>query len=163
MKLFRQIKQNKIKGEIFLHSMPGRNENLDEVIVELKNHDISKIICLAEKSEIQYKSKDYLEAVNNGQLSNIPIIYNPVSDFGIPTGDKALLEYESALKQAYEQLKTENILIHCAGGIGRTGTFSIILLRMIGYSLEEAKRITLVTGSHSEVQEQKDFCRNYIV
>ena len=161
MGLFRQIKQNITKGNIFLHSMPGLYETLDEVKKELNDHDITQIFCLTNKSEIRAYSADYLEAVENSQLDSIRIIYNPVQDYGIPVDDKMLSDYHTTLIKAYEHLKVGNILVHCTGGIGRTGTFSVILLRMIGYTLDEALQITRNNGSGPESSEQKDFCKNY--
>lgn len=161
MGLFRQIKQNMTKGNIFLHSMPGLYETLDKVKKELIDHHITQIFCLTNKSEIRVYSPDYLPAVENNQLDGICIIYNPVPDYGIPAPDKMLSDYHTTLIKAYEHLKVGNILVHCTGGIGRTGTFSVILLRMIGYTLEEALQITGNKGSGPESSEQKDFCNNY--
>ena len=161
MGLFRQIKQNMTKGNIFLHSMPGLYEPLDEVIRELNEHDVTQIFCLTNKSEILTYSPDYFQAVENSQLDGIHIIYNPVPDFGIPVDDRMLSDYHITLIKASEHLKVGNILVHCTGGIGRTGTFSVILLRIIGYTLDEALQMTRNHGSGPESSEQKDFCRNY--
>jgi protein-tyrosine phosphatase len=128
---------------------------------ELNDHDITQIFCLTNKSEIRAYSSDYLEAVENSQFESIRIIYNPVQDYGIPVDDKMLSDYHTTLIKAYEHLKVGNILVHCTGGIGRTGTFSVILLKMIGYTLDEALQITRNNGSGPESSEQKDFCKNY--
>jgi protein-tyrosine phosphatase len=69
--------------------------------------------------------------------------------------------YKSALEVSSQALKTGNILIHCAGGIGRTGTFTIILLKKLGFSFEEALKITNDAGSNPETPEQIEFCKNY--
>lgn len=92
---------------------------------------------------------------------DIPIVYNPVPDYGIPVIKKDVSEYESTLTDSYQTLKAGNILIHCAGGIGSTGTFAVILLKIVGYSFEEALKITNNAGSDSETPEQIEFCRNY--
>ncbi len=134
---------------------------MDEVLKELKDHDVTAIFCLTNKSEIRVYSPDYFQALENGRLNDVSIIYNPVPDYGIPVDDKALSDYHTTLMKAYEHLKAGNILIHCTGGIGRTGTFSVILLRMIGYTLDEALQITRNNGSGPESPEQKDFCQNY--
>jgi protein-tyrosine phosphatase len=161
VELFRQINQNKIKGNIFLHSLPGLYETLEEVNKELQEYDITKIFCLTSKPEIRVYSPEYLKALENGQLDNTDIIYNPVPDFGIPESEKTLSDYYTTLSKAYEHLKVGNILVHCTGGIGRTGTFAVILLRIIGYAVKEALQITRNNGSGPESPEQKDFCQNY--
>ena len=96
-----------------------------------------------------------------GKLDKNRIIYNPVPDYNIPVKENDLLQYESSLMKSYETLKAGNVLIHCAGGIGRTGTFAVILLRMYGYTFEEALQIVKEAGSSPETPEQIEFCNNY--
>jgi len=120
-----------------------------------------KIVCLTDKTEIEEKSPEYLSSIDDGKLADIPVVYNPVPDYGIPVGMNDISEYESTLLGSYQTLKAGNILIHCAGGYGRTGTFAIMLLKIIGFSFEEAFKITIEAGSKPETPEQIEFCRNY--
>jgi len=157
----RRLNQDITYGKIYLHSMPGRYEKLDEFEKEVKKLNLYKIICLIDKTEIEEKSPEYLRSIDEGQLSGIPIVHNPVPDYGIPIEANDISEYESTLLGSSQILKAGNILIHCAGGIGRTGTFAIMLLKIIGFSFEEALKITIEAGSKPETPEQIEFCRNY--
>ena len=157
----RQLKQDKTYGKIYLHSMPGRYEKLDKLIEELNKLNLYEIVCLADKKEIEEKSPDYLSSVEAGKLDKNRITYNPVSDYGVPVKENDLKRYESTLMKIYETLKAGNVLIHCAGGIGRTGTFAVILLRMYGYTFEEALEIAQEAGSNPETPDQIEFCKNY--
>jgi protein-tyrosine phosphatase len=141
--------------------MPGRYEDLDMLTDELIKKEIHTIICLTDKEEIKEKSPQYLNAIETGKLQNINIIYNPVSDYQIPTDKQSLEKYESTLHKAFHLLRSENILIHCAGGVGRTGTFTVIFLRMLGFPYEEALKITKDSGSGPENPEQQNFSRDY--
>ena len=53
----------------------------------------------------------------------------------------------------------ENVstLIHYAGGIGRTGIFAVMLLKTLGFSFEEALKITNDAGSDPATQEQMGY------
>ncbi len=163
MKPLRKIGQKKIKGDIFLHSLPGLNEDLDEFMGQLNSFNIKRIICLADKSEVEKSSPKYMHSIYYGHHGDIYICYCPCPDLDIPKGENSLLVYKKGLTQAFESLKTGNILVHCKGGVGRTGTFAIILLRKIGFSFEEALQLARDGGSNPEVEEQLDFCRNYEV
>jgi len=157
----RKLKQNITKGKIYLHSMPGRKEKLETIKDELITNKISVIICLASKEEIKEKSPEYLQAVEDGKLEDIEIIYSPVEDFQIPTDKESLSRYESTLHRAFKESAYGNVLIHCAGGIGRTGTFVLIFLRMLGFSYEESLAVTNESGSGPETPDQLNFCKSY--
>ena len=157
----RQINQNRTYGKIYLHSMPGRYEKFDEFEKEVKKLNLYKIVCLTDTTEIEEKSPEYLPSINNGKLNNTLINYNPVPDYSIPTKVNDFLDYELTLIMSYQALMAGNILIHCAGGIGRTGTFAVILLQIIGFSFKEALKITQEAGSNPETPEQLEFCRYY--
>jgi len=159
MVLPRKIEQSAVKGDIFLHSMPGKNEDLVLFMEELKVLNIHRIICLTDKSELEKKSPHYLKAVYYGHYDDIYITYNPNPDFGVPEEEKDLLNYQNGLKEALGTLQNGNILIHCAGGVGRTGTFAVILLQKIGYSFSEALKLVRDAGSNPGEGEQLEFCK----
>ena len=161
----RKINQKKSKGDIYLHSMPGKNEDLKDFMNELKKLGVQRIFCLTDKKEIESKSPHYLEAVYYGHYDGIYITYCPSPDFGIPKKEKDLLTYDKAIHEAFNILNHEkgHILIHCQGGIGRTGTFATILMRKLGFSFEQAIKATNASGSNPGNEEQIDFCRNYTI
>jgi protein-tyrosine phosphatase len=161
MELPRKINQNRIKGDIFLHSMPGKNEKLEEIMDQLKKLKVEQIFCLSDKTEIEKKSPEYLQAVQSGHYDDLYITYSPNRDCGFPESEKDLMNYKKTLAEAMTRLKSGNIMIHCKGGVGRTGTFAVILLRMIGYTYEEALQKTKEAGALPSFPEQQSFCKNY--
>lgn len=150
----RQLNQDNTYGKIYLHSMPGRYEKIDEFEKEIKKLNLYEIICLTDKTEIKEKSPEYLRSVEAGKLGDRKIDYNPVPGFGIPVEEKDISRYKSTLNSTYQTLKAGSILIHCASGIGRTGTFSVMLLKIIGFPFEEALKITNEAGSNPETRNK---------
>jgi protein tyrosine phosphatase len=57
-----------------------------------------------------------------------------VSDCENGDGNTQLSDYKSELRDSVNQLGSGNIIIHCAVGVGRTGTFALILLRKVTLS-----------------------------
>lgn len=161
MKDLRKIQQNKLKGDIYLHSMPGLNEDLTEIMDLLKIKKIDRIICLTDKKEIQKKSPEYLPIVESGRYDDIIITYNPNPDFGLPETSTELDLYNKSLQSACNTLNKGNILIHCRGGVGRTGTFAAVLLRKLGYSFEKSIEMVNEAGSNPGTPVQSDFVRDY--
>jgi protein-tyrosine phosphatase len=88
-------------------------------------------------------------------------LFNPVADFGIPSSEQELAVYRKTILQAAELLENSNILIHCGAGIGRTGTFAVILLRRLGFDFETASTIVKNAGSDPETDEQRLFAKDF--
>ena len=158
---FRSIDSINVTGKIYLHSMPGRRENIEQFIKGCDAQNIAAIICLTDKPEIESKSPLYSPFVEAGNLEGILILYSPVEDFGVPTDDDSIARYKASIEQAVNYLKTGNILIHCGAGIGRTGTFAVVLLQRLGYTFEESYQLCLSAGSRPETPEQNEFCKTF--
>ncbi len=151
--MFRKLGTN-TNGNLYLHSMPGRYEALEQVWKAVEANQIASIICLASEKEIARKSPDYAAAITEGRIPAKRICF-PVPDFGIP-GD--VEGFYALARETAERLKSdENLLVHCAGGIGRTGMFAGCVLAALGQpqdALEES-------GSGPEDKEQEKIIRNF--
>lgn len=139
--------QTDTPGSLYLHSMPGRNESMADCIADLETFDIARIICLNSTEEILRKSPEYQQVIKSGKLPGEHISF-PVTDFGVP-GDRGLF-YVLARRVTAMLRDGENILVHCAGGIGRTGMFAGCILKMLGQPLENLR----ATGSYPETDAQ---------
>jgi Predicted protein-tyrosine phosphatase len=108
MKFFWIIK-DKLAGSSII-----RNEN---EIKELKEKGITSIVCLVEEHELTFKNiKEYEESLNK---YGIELKHYPIKDFSAPT-----LEYlVKIIKYLKDKIKeNKRVLVHCYGGLGRTGT-----------------------------------------
>ncbi|HSP15640.1 MAG TPA: dual specificity protein phosphatase family protein [Thermoanaerobaculia bacterium] len=151
--MFRPVPIAGVSGHLFLHSMPGRHELFDDAKAAIAGSRIQQVICLTPDFEIEEKSPHYAKAIAEG----VPWehVSHPVSDFGVPDDAPA---FERLARSVADSLKRgENVLVHCAAGIGRTGTFAVAVLCQLGYELHEARKIVYEAGSSAESQAQIEF------
>jgi len=146
--------QTNTQGILYLHSMPGRYEALEQFWKALNANQIASIVCLASDKEIKKKSPDYATAIAEGRIPVERICF-PVPDYGTPEDAEA---FYALAREVAERLKAgENLLVHCAGGIGRTGMFAGCVLAALGLpqdALEES-------GSGPEDEEQEKIIQNF--
>jgi len=155
MKGFRTL-HTQTKGTAYLHSMPGRYEPIDEIFKQIDALKINRIICLAGEAEIAKKSPDYARAISEGKVP-IKRISFPVPDYGTPENIHEF--YKLADNTANLLKEGENILVHCAGGIGRTGMFAGCLLKALGLPREFLEN----SGSGPEGLSQDEIIENFSV
>lgn len=148
MKPLREVKLN-LPGSLYLHSMPGKEETLSECFLALKEAGVDHIICLNPMPEIEAKSPDYAEAIQNNDIP-FGFIHFPLGDGGVPQDKAAFLD---AARDAAQKLKTgTSFMVHCKGGVGRTGTMASCIVAALGQPL------SLVTdaGGKAETDQQRE-------
>lgn len=138
-------------GEIWLGPMPGRDHILASDIAELQCRKINRIVSLTPSAEIAKKSPEYGAALANGL--GIDVTPFPIEDFGVPNDESALLEL--AAQVATDVRKGDRIFIHCAAGIGRTGTVASIVLAALGVGAADAAQLVAEAGSGPETEPQR--------
>lgn len=122
-------------------------------ISDLQKHlNISVIVNLCESSNAYYA---------RNLCNEMHVVYYPIVDYGIPKMD-TFVELINTLLQEYNSGK--NILVHCAGGRGRSSIVTACLYMRItscapDAALEHLKR-TRGYGC-PETQEQIDFITSY--
>jgi len=146
------------KGKLFLHSMPGTEESWFDFVSQLHEKRIEHIISLTPFNEIEKMSPDYANAIKKRTLS-INRIELPIKDYGIP---KDFDNFKQYIKKIAESLiKGENILMHCLGGIGRTGLTACCILQTLGLDQSDASERVKRSGSGAETLEQHNFIANF--
>ena len=154
---FRELKLPAgIAGRVYLHSMPGRARPFDLDRAEAERLRITAVVRLTSNHETEDRSPEYMDALRRG-LIGWEDLHLPIPDYGIP-GDMA--DFRLLLEGLLTRLREgERILIHCAAGIGRTGTMAAALLVGLGLDIEEAVRRVGAAGSHAEDLSQINFLR----
>ena len=71
------------RGRLFLHSMPGRFEEMDAFVSGIRSLEIGNLVCLTSEEEIAEKSPGYLAAIRENRLPCGRTAF-PLPDFGTP-------------------------------------------------------------------------------
>ena len=153
---FRRIQlRDHCSGDLYLHSMPGRNEPLETVWAALVELKIDRIICLAPDEELRRKSPLYASALG---ANTVPVDVHrfPITDLGAPDDYQAFLT--SVLNTA-RHLAGGIMLVHCGAGIGRTGRYVTGVLMALGIAKNVARDLVSDAGAGPERPAQEDALR----
>lgn len=140
-----------VPGRLYLHSMPGRYEPLQATLDAVRMKGISQVVCLTVLEEIDGKAPEYARALRRGDLPWQQHMF-PIVDFGVPSDRARFLELVHSMAAGLR--RGDNILLHCAAGIGRTGTVASCVLVALGLSPDAAAQAVHSAGSHAERPEQ---------
>lgn len=134
-------------GTLWLGSMPGRFERWADFLVEARQRDLAMVVCLAPGEEVASVSPAYWRAIAEGSL-DFRYLNLPVQNFGVP---RDLAAFRAGIEQIAASLQAgDSVMLHCAAGIGRTGTAAACLLKRLGLSREEALQRVRDAGSNPE-------------
>jgi protein-tyrosine phosphatase len=143
-----------VRGRLFLSSMPGRYRPFAHDLAEAEALGVATVLCLNPRDEIELKSPHYHAALNDGS-HGWRVLEHPIEDFRAPSRDQRFVEL---IDEVAEHLRGgESLMLHCAGGIGRTGTVSACILIALGMSPEEALAEIRRKGARPENKAQSDF------
>ena len=152
--MFRQVEiPARVTGKLLLHSMPGRYESIESVWNQLKKEAVSAIVCLAEKSEVHEKSFEYARALEGGTVP-CSVLPFEIPDRGAPEDRDAFWALACAVAKRLRL--GEAVLIHCAGGVGRTATLAVSVLLALGEPMTEARSVVARAGSTVETAPQSE-------
>ena len=157
-----------VNGKVILTSFPGLDTNkifqqnifLNQLSMFVRLN-CSTIVSLVEDSEFdQLCQKE--QFVRNIYKYNLKWIHMPIADLKVPD-HKFKLKWITTKTLLKNDLKTgNNIILHCKGGVGRSGTVAALLL--IEYGEKNAVAIKCVRQKRKGAIEnklQEQFVLNY--
>lgn len=146
------------RGALWLHSMPGRCEPWSRFVEEAESARLDLVVCLTPRHELASLSPAYDAALRAGTL---PVRWQhlPMRDFGLADNRAAFQAGIVALARAVAD--GEAVLLHCAAGIGRTGTAAACLLKSLGVPRDEALQRVRDAGSSPESAAQSGLIHNF--
>ncbi|WP_374594707.1 tyrosine-protein phosphatase [Aquabacterium sp.] len=135
------------QGALWLSSMPGRLEPWPDFLSEARRVGLTAVVCLNPLTEVAELSPAYHAAIRAGEL---PFRFNhiPMRNFGLAA--QADLFRASIEGVADELQRGEVVLLHCAAGMGRTGTVAACLLKRLGLPKLDALDRVRAAGSNPE-------------
>ena len=140
-----------VPGRLQLHSMPGRFEAIERVLQQLRSEAVGAIVCLTEEYEIRLKSSKYAEALEAGTVP-CSVLPFEIREGGVPEDRGAF--WALANDVANRLQSGEAVLIHCAGGVGRTAMLAISVLLALGEPMTDAESVVSRAGSIVETMPQ---------
>lgn len=140
-----------VPGRLLLHSMPGRFEALEKVWRQLRSDAVGAIVCLTEKHEIRMKSYEYAEALETRTVPCSVLTFE-IREGGVPEDRGAFWTLANDIANRLQS--GEAVLIHCAGGLGRTAMFAISVLLALGEPMDKAESRVSRAGSILETMAQ---------
>lgn len=150
--MFRRVElPSEVSGRLLLHSMPGRFEALESVWQQLRHDAVGAIVCLTEEHEIRMKSSQYAEALAAGMVP-CSVLPFEIREGGVPEDRDAF--WKLANDVANRLHSGEGVLIHCAGGVGRTAMLAVSVLLALGEPMEAAEGAVSRAGSIVETMPQ---------
>ena len=169
MRSYDYVQPKDAKGKIFLTCFPGRNGEkffFDEGIFleELNNfssQNSSTIVTFVEDKEIENLC-DKKFFVRKIYSHNLKWIHMPIIDLKSP--DQKFMDKWLTTKILLKNdlIEGKNIILHCMGGKGRSGTIAAILLIEFGQKHKEVIEIVREKRKGAiETKEQEDFILSY--
>jgi hypothetical protein len=145
---FRQVDLGPdIRGSLWLAPMPGRFEPWAEFVAEHKRARLALVMCLTPRDEIAGAAPAYHRAIVEGRLP-FRWINLPMRNYGLPLDMPA---FRDGIGQAALALRAgDSVLLHCAAGMGRTGTAATCLLKHLGVPTDAALQRVRAAGSNPE-------------
>jgi protein-tyrosine phosphatase len=152
--MFRSVQlPARVPGKLLLHSMPGRFETIERVWHQVRSDAVGSIVCLTEAFEIRQKSSAYAEALEAG---TVPCFVQPfeIREGSVPENRESF--WTLAIDVANQLRSGQAVLIHCAGGVGRTAMLAISVLMALGEPMNEAESLVSRAGSTVETMVQME-------
>jgi protein-tyrosine phosphatase len=142
-------------------SVRGRWErNLTADIRALEeDYDTNVLVSLMEEHE--YSGYRIPELLERDRIEGIEILRFAIEDMSVPRESESE-KFEAFVQDAVQRLEqSQNVVVHCRGGLGRTGTLAACVLVALGRHTADEAIATVREARKGTVQtrEQEDFVR----
>jgi protein-tyrosine phosphatase len=131
--------------------MPARFEPWSVFEFQAGRAGLTLVVCLTPRSEMAELAPAYQAAVTKGPLP-FRWLNLPMPNFGVPEDPPS---FRREVRQLAAALRHgEAVMLHCAAGIGRTGSTAACVLKALGLDTEEALERVRTAGSNPQNAQQ---------
>jgi protein-tyrosine phosphatase len=139
-----------VPGTLWLSSMPGRFSPWPSFETEARRAGLALVVCLTPRDEVAELSPAYHAALAQGQVP-FRWLNVPMPNFGLPEDPPAFRREIGRIAQSLRN--GDAVMLHCAAGLGRTGTVAACVLKALG--VEQADALERVRQAGSNPQNAK--------
>lgn len=151
MELRRVLLPPPVAGSLWLAGMPGRFEPWSSFESRARRASLGLVVCLTPRSEMAELSPTYHAAMVQGTLP-FRWLHLPMPNFGTPEDPVAFQQGVQQIAQALRQ--GDAVMLHCAAGLGRTGSTAACVLKTLGLETQEALQRVRDAGSNPQNAQQ---------
>jgi protein-tyrosine phosphatase len=140
-----------VSGALWLAAMPGRLERWETFLATARRAGLTQVVCLNPIDEVAHDAPAYHAAIVQGRL---PFAWRhlPMRNYGLADDEAAWADGVRAV--AADLRAGQHVLLHCAAGVGRTGTVAACVLKALGLPGVEALARVRAAGSNPESARQ---------
>ena len=139
------------RGRLWLGPMPGRAEGWAAFTSTARDTGLTLVVCLTPREEVAACSPQYHAAIVQGRLP-FRWLHLPMRNFGLADELHTWREGVDAVSRGL--MAGESVLLHCAEGIGRTGTTAACVLKRLGVDAASALQQVRRAGSNPQSAAQ---------
>lgn len=136
-----------VSGQLLLSAMPARLEPWDAFVAQARLAGVTLTVCLNPLDEVRSVSPSYYSAIVGNQLP-FRWLHLPMRNFGLA---EQAGTFRSSVDQVIQALQAgDTVLLHCAAGMGRTGSTAACVLKGLGVPRDQALADVRAAGSNPE-------------
>jgi protein-tyrosine phosphatase len=122
-----------------------------------EEHEANVLVSLMEKHE--YRGYQIPELLEKDTIGGIEILRFAIKDMGVPQEAESE-RFQTFVKYVVQRLEQgQNVVVHCRGGLGRTGTLAACVLVALGQhtAREAINAVRAARKGTVQTREQEDF------
>ncbi len=140
------------EGFIAIMAYPGVDGNAASAIASLARDGVRQVVSLLEPGEARALGLE--TEVQLVEAESMKFVSFPIPDMGLPA---SLDDFAGLARDLKHQVEAgENTLVHCRGGIGRSGLLAAAVLSCCGVEARQAcEQVTRIRGLRSPETTQQ--------